>query len=150
MQEYAQEYADAIVAIKNGNPASPYMGNTVKAPYFNKIWFGNQFTQKELYSEFSQTKEWKAFLGYALPEQVAASLVSLYSYIVAVESLGDTMNTFPNTKILLKNLFLIAISRNDFSGKNPNQDKMEQAEMGEEIPPDPEEQDDGYEEPDEC
>ena len=150
MQEYAQEYADAIVAIKNGNPASPYMGNTVKAPYFNKIWFGNKFTQKELYSEFSQTKEWKAFLGYALPEQVAASLVSLYSYIVAVESLGDTMNTFPNTKILLKNLFLIAISRNDFSGKNPNQDKMEQAEMGEEIPPDPEEQDDNYEEPDEC
>lgn len=133
---------------------SDLLPNSFETKGFGWFFSAEKFSQAKLVEEFSKTKEWKALLNYALPQNLAAGLVAVYSYLNMLSGLNEKGKTFVRTKNLYKALFIFSMSRSGFDGKPTNKEDIATVDFEETMIPEekpaPETQEEGYEEPDEC
>ena len=145
-------YQQNLVDIDNGN--SYLLSNNFKTVGLAWYFSGEKFRQSKLISEFSKTKEWQAMINYALPQNLAAGLVALYSYLNILSGLSEKGESFIGTKNLFKSLFIFSMSRSGLDGKPTNKDDIGAIDYEAYMPPDqdppPETEDSDYEEPNEC
>ncbi len=154
-KEFEDAFKDYQTELDNINIGkSDLLPNSFETKGFGWFFSAEKFSQAKLVEEFSKTKEWKALLNYALPQNLAAGLVAVYSYLNMLSGLNEKGDTFVRTKNLYKALFIFSMSRSGLDGKPTNKDDIATvdlaATMTPEQSPSPETEEPDYEEPDEC